>query len=553
MLDDDAPISTANFLNYLARYDSTIIHRSVREGIDVIQGGGFVVDQISSEITAVATDSPIVNEFDPARLNIRGSISMARTSDPDSATSQWFINVNDNASLDATGNQYAVFGYVIGEGIQIVDDIASIAIYDVATLTGESALNEVPLQGYTEFSNSIAGTVSINEGSATVIGLGTSFRSDIPGDSRIQIGGVSYDVAVVSSDTELTLTTGAQTTLANVAAQVNAVPISTQYIVIDRVSDVIGTPQVSLVATTTALDENSDTTDSIKVADILVNDNGSPGTNTLTLSGPDASHFTIVNDSELHLKAGETLDFETNSQYTVIVNVDDDVSAGTPDGSATFVLSINDLNEAPTAITLGNPVTELAENANTAGDITLASIVVTDDALGDNQLSLSGPDAALLQIKNGQLVLPAGTILDFETKSTYQVTVLVDDPNVGSTPDASVEYTLTITDTNDPPTIMLSNIVSELPEDTNTSAPIKLADIVVIDDAQGSNTTSLAGDDAAFFEIVGSELFLKAGVTLDFETKSSYSIVVQVDDLDIVGSPDDSVVYMLTITDVLEP
>ena len=75
-------------------------------------------------------------------------------------------------------------------------------------------------------------------------------------------------------------------------------------------------------------------------------------------------------------------------------------------------------------------------------------------------------------------------------------------------------------------------------ENTSTASHIKVADINVTDDALGSNTLALTGTDAAFFEIVGNALYLKAGTVLDFESKSSYAVAVTVDDPTLGGEPD---------------
>ena len=103
-------------------------------------------------------------------------------------------------------------------------------------------------------------------------------------------------------------------------------------------------------------------------------------------------------------------------------------------------------NQAPTAITLNNAVNALEENISTASPIKLADIVVVDDGLGTNTLSLSGADAAAFQITGTSLFLRAGVVLDFETKSSYALTIVVDDTTVGGTPDATLPYTLTVTD-----------------------------------------------------------------------------------------------------------
>ena len=100
---------------------------------------------------------------------------------------------------------------------------------------------------------------------------------------------------------------------------------------------------------------------------------------------------------------------------------------------------------APTAVSLTGAVTSLPENTNTTNPVNLANILVTDDGLGDNTLSLSGPDAGSFQIVGTALFLKAGTALSAAAQSSYHVTVNVDDTTVGATPDASTSYTLAIT------------------------------------------------------------------------------------------------------------
>jgi peptidyl-prolyl cis-trans isomerase B (cyclophilin B) len=120
---EKAPVSTANFLAYVSRghYDGTIFHRVIPEF--VIQGGGFTTD-MSQKPTA----PPIINEADNGLKNYRGTVAMARTPDPHSASSQFFINLADNDFLDHTaktpqGWGYAVFGRVV-KGMEVVDAIA---------------------------------------------------------------------------------------------------------------------------------------------------------------------------------------------------------------------------------------------------------------------------------------------------------------------------------------------------------------------------------------------------------------------------------------------
>ncbi len=119
----EAPISVKNFLDYANKgfYSGTIFHRVI-SGF-MIQGGGF-----TAEFKQKQTDAPIKNEAGNGLKNDRGTIAMARTGAPDSATSQFFINVVDNDGLNRPrpdGFGYAVFGKVI-EGMDVVDKIKSV-------------------------------------------------------------------------------------------------------------------------------------------------------------------------------------------------------------------------------------------------------------------------------------------------------------------------------------------------------------------------------------------------------------------------------------------
>ncbi len=120
-----APKSVANFLQYVdaKHYDGTIFHRVIPTFM--VQGGGF--DQ---QLEKKPVKAAIENEADNGLKNTRGTVALARTNDPHSATSQWFVNVADNAFLDHQAKQgpgwgYAVFGRVI-EGMDVVDKIKSV-------------------------------------------------------------------------------------------------------------------------------------------------------------------------------------------------------------------------------------------------------------------------------------------------------------------------------------------------------------------------------------------------------------------------------------------
>jgi peptidyl-prolyl cis-trans isomerase B (cyclophilin B) len=147
--DEKAPETVKNFLNYVndGFYDGTIFHRVIPNFM--VQGGGFMPGMVQKRV-----EDPIKNEADNGLENDRGTIAMARTNDPHSATAQFFINHNDNSFLNHTapsgaGWGYCVFGQVTG-GIDAVDAIAAIS-------TGnDSGHADVPVE-----------TVTINKATAS--------------------------------------------------------------------------------------------------------------------------------------------------------------------------------------------------------------------------------------------------------------------------------------------------------------------------------------------------------------------------------------------------
>lgn len=120
-----APKTVENFLGYVndGAYDGTIFHRVIKDFM--IQGGGFVPQMVQKK-----TKDPIINEADNGLKNLRGTIAMARTMEPHSATSQFFINTVDNSFLDHTAKNargwgYCVFGKVV-KGMETVDEISKV-------------------------------------------------------------------------------------------------------------------------------------------------------------------------------------------------------------------------------------------------------------------------------------------------------------------------------------------------------------------------------------------------------------------------------------------
>lgn len=145
LFDDKAPISAENFRQYArdGHFDGTVFHRVIPNF--VIQGGGLTENMDQKD-----TRAPIKNEADNGLKNLRGTLSMARTQAKDSATSQFFVNLVDNAFLDHGSRDfgYAVFGK-ISEGMDVIDKIA-------ATKTGRRGYHDdVPVEAITVLSATV--------------------------------------------------------------------------------------------------------------------------------------------------------------------------------------------------------------------------------------------------------------------------------------------------------------------------------------------------------------------------------------------------------------
>ncbi|ELP33000.1 protein containing Cadherin domain protein [Rhodopirellula baltica SWK14] len=309
------------------------------------------------------------------------------------------------------------------------------------------------------------------------------------------------------------------------------------------------TPSLTVTSVLGSIAENADLTGGVHVANVTLTDDGI-GTNTYSLTGDDANLFELRDsDTKLYLKDGVSLDFDTNSVLDVTVSVDDNTVGGTPDDSASFSMTVTDVNTAP-VVSLSQSGASLAESTATGSRIKMADINVTDDGTGTNVLSLSGDDANLFEIVGTELFWKGDAPLDFETQPSLDVTVNVDDSTLGSGIDSSTDFTLTVTDVNEAPSVSLANIVTTISEGQDLSSGMKVADIVVDDDDLGLETYSLSGDDSALFRIDGTEVWLIDNATLDFDTNSVLDVTVSVDDNTVGGTPDDSASFSMTVTDV---
>ena len=181
LFDNITPATVSNFLNYVnaGRYDGVLFHRSIPSF--VLQTGGYTFNEAGYSLDPITTDMPVKNEFNLS--NTRGTIAMAKLGgDPNSATSQWFINLSDNSSnLDGQNGGFTVFGKVIGDGMNVVDTIASLQTYTVA------GMSDFPLNNYTSgalvSSNFI--TINVTQQESTV--MAPNYYDEASGELRVTV------------------------------------------------------------------------------------------------------------------------------------------------------------------------------------------------------------------------------------------------------------------------------------------------------------------------------------------------------------------------------
>lgn len=181
-------------------------------------------------------------------------------------------------------------------------------------------------------------------------------------------------------------------------------------------------------------------------------------------------------------------------------------------------------NQAPTAVALANTTNSVLENSNTTSSVKISDILVTDDGLGTNNLSLSGPDASIFEITGAGLYIKAGTVLDYETKTSYNVTINVDDATVGAVPDASVNFILSITD-----------VVAE----SSQAATVSISEV-----APWSSGNSLVGAD--WFEVTnnGNTVLDITGWKIDDSSKS-FASALALNGITSIA-PGESVIFLET-------
>jgi hypothetical protein len=231
---------------------------------------------------------------------------------------------------------------------------------------------------------------------------------------------------------------------------------------------------------------------------------------TYSLSGTDASSFSI-NSSTGVITFDSAPDYETKTSYSITVNVTD----GTNTDTQALTISVTNVNDNDPAITSGSSFSA-AENQTAVGTVSAS------DADGDSlTYSLSGTDASSFSINSSSGVITFDSAPDYETKTSYSITVNVTD---GTNTDAQA-LTISVTNVNDISPVISSSATFSAAENQTSVGTVSASD------AEGDSLTySLSGTDASSFSINSSSGVITFDSAPDYETKSSYSVMVNVSD-----------------------
>ena len=392
-------------------------------------------------------------------------------------------------------------------------------------------------------------TFTLAENSATGTAVGTVAATD-PENNTLTFtltGTNASYFAINASSGAITVAAGAVLNFEGVnsfslTAEVTDGNSSASAPVTINLTNVNETPVFAQPSYTFTLPENSAT--GTAVGTVAATD---PENNTLTftLSGTNASYFAInASSGAITVAAGAVLNFEGVNTFNLTAEVTD----GNSSASAPVTINLTNVNEAP-VFAQPNYTFTLAENSATGTAV--GTVAATDPENNSLTFSLSGTNASYFAINasTGAITVAAGAVLNFEGVNTFNLTAEVTDGNSS----ASAPVTINLTNVNEAPTsVTLAPSSTSIAESASTSSAITLSTISVADDALGTNALSLTGADAASFEIVGTNLRLRAGVTLDFETKQTFNVTVNVDDAAVGSSPDAFATFVLTITNATE-
>ena len=506
----------------------------------------------TNDAATVSSESKSVSEGDTAAaLNTSGALTIA---DVDSGEAHVVAQTNVHGaygdfSIDANGAWTYVgngahdelhAGEVVSDSFIVKSQDGTASGVVKVTITGT---NDAPM-----ITSGSTGTVAENAPTSTVVYDASASDPDAGDTVGFSLGGTdaaAFSIDATTGEVRLNASADfeAKTSYAIDVIGTDAGGLTNTKAVTINVTNVNEAPSVTSASTGTVA-ENAPT--STVVYDASASDPDAGDTVGFSLGGADAAAFNIdATTGEVRLNT--SANYEAKSSYVIDVIGTD---GGGLSSTKAVTVTVTNVNEAPT-ITSGASGS-VAENAPASTVVyTATSSDVDAGANGQVSYTLTGADASLLSINAaGQVTL--NTVANFEAKSSYAFNVVATDGGTPSLADTKA-VTIGVVDVNEAPTAVVpSNVLNSIDENTSTASHIKVADLAVTDDALGTNTLSLSGADAASFEIAGNALYLKAGVALDYETKTSYAVNVNVNDPSVGGNPDASQSFTLNVNNLTE-
>ena len=502
------------------------------------------------EFTDGASATRAIAENVPEDINIGSAVA---AKDPEKSKLTYTLGGTDAAAFsidDATGQlkTKAALDFEDKDSYSVTITVSDGNLTDTITVTiNVTDLEETEANTPPVFDDGTSTTRSVAENTESDENIGTPVAATDADENTLAylLGGTDAAVFAIDSKTGQLKTSGELNHETKAAYTVNVI-----------VSDGSGTDTISVTINVTDVNEapviaaDTDTVRSVAEdtaagenigSAITATDEDDGDTLTWTLGGTDAESFDIVRTSgQLQTKAA--LDYEDQDAYSVTVNVSD----GNLTDSIDITINITDIDEnrAP-AFSSDTATLSIAEDTGTGQDIG-AAITATDADGDDLEYSLGGTDSASFSIVSTSGQLRTKAALDYESKSSYEVTVSVSDGNGGSD---SITVTINVTDVqeNRAPAFSSGTATRSVAEDTATGQDIGAA--ITATDADGDDLTySLGGTDASSFSIVSTSGQLRTKSVLDYESKTQYEVTVSVSD----GSLEDTITVTINVTDVQE-
>ena len=523
----------------------TVSDSELTDTIDVTINVTDVDENRAPSFTEGTSTTRSVAENTAADTNIGSAVS---ATDPDDDTLTYTVGGTDAAmfSIDSTTGQLqtsAALDYETKTSYTVTITVSDTKLTDTINVTVN--VTNVDENRAPAFADGASTTRSVAENTAADTNIGSAVSATDPDtddtltyslsgadaaafsivstSGQLQTSGAldyetktSYSVTITASDSELTDTIDVTISVTNVNEA----------------------PSFATTTATRSIAENTAANTNIGAA-ITATDVDANTTLAYTLGGADAASFSIVSTSG-QLQTNAALDHETKASYSVTVTATD---GDTLSDTITVTITVTNVDEAPSFTEGSSATRSVAEN--TAADTNIGSAVAaTDPDTGDTlTYTLGGADAASFTINSTSGQLRTSGALDYETKTSYAVTITVSDSELTDT----IDVTISVTNVNEAPSFATTTATRSIAENTAANTNIGAAITATDVDANTTLTYSLGGADAASFSIVSTSGQLQTNAALDHETKASYAVTVTATD---GGNLSDTITVTISVTDV---